>query len=124
MKLGQVKPYVSGYDVEIISPRLLEVPKTRTTNTLEQQVIPYNAGQLVALNNVYGAPYIGLGTDTTIDLMDSRLGVNESVAAGTTIGVARVYDYVPESSYINDTSIVDIRLFDIQTFTKITLTKR
>jgi hypothetical protein len=121
-EIGPGKAYVSGYDVEIISPRLLEVPKTRTTNTLEQQVIPYNAGQLVALNNVYGAPYIGLGTDTTIDLMDSRLGVNESVAAGTTIGVARVYDYVPESSYINDTSIVDIRLFDIQTFTKITLT--
>jgi hypothetical protein len=121
-EIGPGKAYVNGYDVETISPRLLEVPKTRTTNTLEDQVIPYNAGQLIALNNVYGSPYIGLGTNTTIDLRDSRLGTNTSVAAGTTIGVARVYDYVPESSYINDNSVLNIRLFDIQTFTKITLT--
>jgi hypothetical protein len=121
-EIGPGKAYVNGYDVETISPRLLEVPKARTTKTLEDQVIPYNAGQLIALNNVYGSPYIGLGTNTTIDLIDSRLGINQSVAAGTTIGVARVYDYIPESSYINNTSTLDIRLFDVQTFTKITLT--
>ena len=121
-EIGPGKAYVNGYDVETISPRLLEVPKTRETKTLERQVIPYNAGQLVALNNVYGAPYIGIKTDTTVSLIDRRLGTDKSVAVGTTIGVARVYDYVPESSYSDNTSILDLRLFDIQTFTKITLT--
>jgi hypothetical protein len=121
-EIGPGKAYVNGYDVETISPRLLEVPKTRETKTLERQVIPYNAGQLIALNNVYGAPYIGIKTDTTVSLIDRRLGANKSVAVGTTIGVARVYDYVPESSYSDNTSILDLRLFDIQTFTKITLT--
>jgi hypothetical protein len=120
-EIGPGKAYVSGYDVETISPRLLEVPKTRTTKTLERQVIPYNAGQLVALNNVYGAPYIGIKTDTTISLLDSRVGSDSTVSTGTTIGVARVYDYVPESSFIDKTSILDLRLFDIQTFTKITV---
>ena len=121
-EIGPGKAYVNGYDVEIISPKLLEVPKTRSTKTIEDQSIPYNAGKLIQLNNVTGAPYIGLGTDATVSLMDSRIGINSTVAAGTTIGVARVYDYVPESAYVNDTSILDLRLFDIQTFSKITLT--
>ena len=121
-QIGPGKAYVNGYDVETISPRLLEVPKTRDTKKLEQQVIQYNAGQLIPLNNVYGIPYIGLGTNTTVDLMDSRIGNIPNVATGSTIGVARVYDYVPESNYVDDTSVISIRLFDIQTFTKINLT--
>ena len=121
-QIGPGKAYVNGYDVENISPKLLEVPKTRTTKLVENQVIPYNAGQLVVVNNVYGSPNIGLGTDNTVNLMDSRIGEIPYVAAGTTIGVARVYDYIPESSYINDSSNLNLRLFDIQTFTKIGLT--
>lgn len=121
-QIGPGKAYVNGYDVETISPRLLEIPKTRTTKTLEKQVIPYNAGQLAVLNNIYGSPYIGLGTDATVNLMDSRLSENASVSSGTTIGIARVYDYIPESNYVDNKSILNLRLFDIQTFTKITLT--
>ena len=121
-QIGPGKAYVNGYDVESISPKLLEVPKTRDTKKIENQVIPYNAGQLIPINNVYGIPYIGLGTNTTVDLMDSRIGTIPSAATGSTIGVARVYDYVPESNYVDDTSVISIRLFDIQTFTKISLT--
>jgi hypothetical protein len=121
-EIGPGKAYVNGYDVETISPKLLEIEKPRTTNTLQNQVIPYNAGQLVALNNVYGAPYIGIKTDTVVSLIDRRLGSNKAVAIGNTIGFARVYDYTPESSYINNSSVLDLRLFDIQTFTKIFLT--
>jgi hypothetical protein len=121
-QIGPGKAYVNGYDVETISPRLLEVPKTRTTKSLVDQVIPYNAGQLVVLNNVYGSPNIGLGTNTTVNLMDSRIGASRSVAAGTTIGIARVYDYIPESDYVDASSNLNIRLFDIQTYTKINLT--
>ncbi len=121
-QIGPGKAYVNGYDVESISPKLLEVPKTRDTKKIENQVIAYNAGQLIPINNVYGIPYIGLGTNTTVDLMDSRIGDTPSAATGSTIGVARVYDYVPESNYVDDTSVISIRLFDIQTFTKINLT--
>lgn len=121
-QIGPGKAYVNGYDVETIAPRLLDVPKTRTTETIEKQVISYNAGSLVVVNNSYGAPSIGLGTDATLSLMDSRLGTSSHVASGTTIGVARVYDFVPESDYVDDTSRLNLRLFDIQTFTKIGLT--
>lgn len=121
-EIGPGKAYVSGYDVETISPRLLEVPKTRETGTKKAQSILYNAGELVTLNNVTGSPHIGLGTDGYISLMDARIGINSSISIGTTIGVARVYDYIPESNYTNKNSVLDIRLFDIQTFTKINLT--
>ena len=121
-QIGPGKAYVNGYDVETIAPRLLDVPKPRTTETIRNQVIPYNAGNLVVLNNAYGAPSIGLGTDATISLMDSRIGETSYVATGTTIGVARIYDFVPESDYVDDTSRLNLRLFDIQTFIKIGLT--
>jgi hypothetical protein len=121
-QIGPGKAYVNGYDVETIAPRLLDVPKTRTTETVENQVISYNAGNLIVVNNAYGAPSIGLGTDATLSLMDSRIGGSAQVASGTTIGVARVYDFVPESDYVDDTSRLNLRLFDIQTFTKIGLT--
>jgi len=121
-QIGPGKAYVNGYDVETISPRLLDVPKTRTTETVENQVISYNAGSLLVVNNSYGAPLIGLGTDATLSLMDSRIGESAHVATGTTIGVARIYDFVPESDYVDDTSRLNLRLFDIQTFTKIGLT--
>jgi hypothetical protein len=121
-QIGPGKAYVNGYDVETIAPRLLDVSKPRTTETVENQVVSYNAGNLIVLNNTYGAPSIGLGTDATLSLMDSRIGESAHVATGTTIGVARIYDFVPESDYVNDTSRLNLRLFDIQTFTKIGLT--
>jgi len=121
-QIGPGKAYVSGYDIETISPRLIDVPKPRTTNTTSNQVIPYNAGTLFVLNNGYGAPPIGIGTNTTISLMNSRIGESPSVAAGTTIGLARIYDFVPESDYVDDTSRLNLRLFDIQTYTTIGLT--
>jgi len=121
-QIGPGKAYVNGYDVETISPRLLDVPKTRTTETVENEVISYNAGSLLVVNNAYGAPSIGLGTDATLSLMDSRIEESAHIAAGTTIGVARIYDFVPESDYVDDTSRLNLRLFDVQTFTKIGLT--
>lgn len=121
-QIGPGKAYVNGYDVEIPSVRLLEVPKTRTTESISDQAIQYNAGTKLLVNRTYGALSVGLGTDATVSLIDTRIGINTSVAIGTTIGVARVYDFVPESSYIDDTSRFELRLFDIQTYTKVGLT--
>ena len=121
-QIGPGKAYVNGYDVESIAPKLLDVPKPRTTKTLSSQLIPYNAGNLFVVNNIYGSASIGLGTTSYVSLMDSRIGSTAHVATGTTIGVARVYDFVPESNYIDDSSRASLRLFDVQTFTNLTLT--
>jgi hypothetical protein len=118
-QIGPGKAYVNGYDVESISPKLIDVEKTRTTETIPFETVPYNAGTLFVLNNTYGFPSIGLGTNTTVSLMSSRVGPSAVVAAGTTIGLARIYDCVPESSYVDPTSRINLRLFDVQTYTQI-----
>ncbi len=121
-QIGPGKAYVNGYDVESIAPKLLDVAKPRTTKSLTNQLIPYNAGNLFVVNNIYGSAPIGLGTTSYVSLMDSRIGSTPHVATGTTIGFARVYDFVPESDYVDDTSRASLRLFDVQTFTTIGLT--
>jgi len=121
-EIGAGKAYVNGYDVETISTTLIDVPKTRTTKRSENKSVRYNAGSLSILNNVYGSPIIGLGATSPINLMDSRLGNNKTISSGSTIGYARVYDFIPETQYIDQTSRMEIRLFDIDMFTKLTLT--
>lgn len=121
-QIGPGKAYVQGYDVETISATLLDANKARTTKESDNQSVGFSAGSLTIVNNVYGSVTPGLGTDSVISLMDSRIGATPHVATGTTIGYARVYDFVPESSYIDDTSRFELRLFDIQTFTTIGLT--
>jgi hypothetical protein len=116
------KAYVGGYDIEKIAPNYIDVNKPRTTETETGIVINYNSGVLAVLNNCYGATSLGLGTDATINLMSDRVGSVAHVAAGTTIGVARIYDFIPESDYVDDTSRLNLRLFDIQTYTNIELT--
>lgn len=121
-QIGPGKAYVSGYDVETISPTLIDVPKPRTTKKVENKVVSYNAGSLAILNNVYGVPTIGIGATIPVSLIDSRLGSSKTVAVGTTIGYARVYDFIPETQYIDNTSRMEVRLFDIDMFSKLTLT--
>ena len=115
------KAYVDGYEVETIAPKFLDVEKPRTTKTLEQQSTLFNAGSLLVVNNITGSPAIGLGTTSIVSLMNARVGSDPLVASGTTIGYARVYDCIPQTSYTNDSSNFDLRLFDIQTTTNITV---
>ena len=122
-QIGPGKAYVGGRVVETTSARLLDASKPRESDTCTKEVVPYNAGTLFVLNNTYGSAPIGLGTDFTISLMSDRIGELQHVASGTTIGQARVYDYVPESEYQNDLSRMHLRAFDIQTYTLITFTK-
>lgn len=123
-QIGPGKAYIGGYCVETTSARLLDASKPRSSSgECTKEVLSYNAGTLFVLNNTFGSPSIGLGTDSVISLMSDRLGIDRSVAAGTTIGVARVYDYVPESEYNNNLSRMHLRLFDIQTYTTLTFEK-
>lgn len=120
-QVGPGKAYVNGYEVETISTRFLDVPKPRTTKKVENVSVNFSAGTLFVLDNTYGSAQVGLGTTAVVSLMSSRLGSNKVVAAGTTIGQARIYDYVPESSYENNTSRMHLRLFDIDTYTVVGL---
>ena len=53
-----------------------------------------------------------------VQLRNQRTGSSHAAAAGSVIGVARVYDYKLESAgYSGVSSVYELFLWDIQTFT-------
>jgi len=135
LALYQISPgkaYVKGYEIETVGSTLLDLPKPRTTKTIDNQSIFYNTGSTLNLNRVYGAPLVGVGNTYILSLRDERVGsvdgavgAAQTEPAGAEIGVARVYDFRLESGSYNisngDLNEWNISLFDVQTITKITL---
>ena len=128
LALYQVSPgraFVKGYDIETISATYLDCPKPRTTKTLENQAIEFTTGATLKLNRVYGSPQIGIGNTYVLSLRNKRVGTAATLPAGKEIGVARVYDADLETGSYNrelsDLNEWDIKLYDIQTVTEITL---
>jgi len=119
------KAFVRGYEIETISPTFLDLPKPRTTKTLENYSVNYNTGPTLKLNRVYGAPVIGIGNTYVLSLRSERVGIISTTAPGKEIGVARVYDFKLESGSYNSTNLNlnqwNISLYDIQTTTEVTL---
>ena len=124
-KISPGKAYVRGYEVETLAPAFLDIPKTRTTRTIENQSINFSFGSTLTLNNVHGSPSLGISTSTTISLRNSRVGVNSISPAGKEIGVARVYDFALEAgSYELENQALnswDISLYDVQTYGDLTV---
>jgi len=128
LALYQVSPgraFVKGYDIETVIPTYLDCPKPRTTQLVEEQALEFNTGATLKLNKVYGSPQIGIGNTYVLSLRDKRVGSASTLPAGKEIGVARVYDadlnsgsYDRANSDINEW---DLKLYDIQTVTEITL---
>ena len=115
MQVSPGKAYVKGYKIERIATSFLDVPKPRTTKTIEQEAVTYETGDPLFVNNIFGSPSLGIGTTATVSLLDRRRG-----GSGSEIGLARLYDFKAQSaSYVNDTTQYETRLFDIKTFTNI-----
>jgi len=128
LALYQISPgkaFVRGYEIETISSAFLDVPKPRTTKTLENQSINYQTGSTLKLNRVYGSPQIGIGNTYVLSLRDTRVGIASTIAPGKEIGVARVYDFKLDSGSYNSTNSNinewNISLYDIQIISEITL---
>ena len=112
LKISPGKAYVKGYDVEKISTEVVDLKKPRDTENLPDVGISFEIGDLLTVNNVTGLAKIR----TTIDL-HSQFG-----GSGTKIGEARVYSFnLKDSAYKDATTNWDLRLYDIQTYTKLTL---
>lgn len=124
-KIGAGKAYVKGHEVESLSANFLDFEKPRTTKTITDASLAYVTGPTFALNNVFGAPNLNLGSPFIVSLRDSRVGVVSATLPGKEIGLARVYDYALESGSYNTSNLKlnewDISLFDIETYTEISL---
>lgn len=120
LKISPGKSYVKGYEVPTTT-EIVDYKKPRETKKVESSASIFNAGNVLKINNIKGMPNIGLSTDYSVTLYSSRL-TNGAVGSATSIGVARVYDYeYDNTSYQNQSTKSNLYLFDIQTFTNITL---
>jgi hypothetical protein len=122
LTVGPGKAYVSGYDIDITGSRVIDIPKPRATKKVDDSLVSFDLGSILLVENVHGTPVIGLDKDSThvIDLYDQR---RSSTTAGTgeKVGEARIYSFAPRNSYSSDATNWELRLFDIQTYTELTL---
>tara|TARA_B100001564_G_scaffold121475_1_gene101360 strand:- start:25870 stop:33417 length:7548 start_codon:yes stop_codon:yes gene_type:complete len=116
------KAYVRGYETEIKSPQFIDIPKPRTSRTVQKSGLSFDFAPTISVNNVIGAAPIGFHT---ISLRDQRVGSDRYAAPGTEIGQARIYDFFLQSgSYdaVNDrANDWDLSLFDLNLETNLTL---
>lgn len=117
IKISPGKSYVRGYDIEKTGVSIIDVEKPRTTENVSSASIPFEMGNLITVNNVSGSPK----QKQQIFLQDRRKN-STSVAAGSTIGSARVYCFnLTDAAYSNTATNWDLYLYDIQTYTEIVL---
>jgi len=122
VKVSSGKAYVRGFDIDKVSTTVLDVEKPRDTSTVSSALVPFELGSLVRVNNVYGTPFVGINNNSSIVYLQNRRKETNTVGSGLTIGQARVYTYnLTESPYSQPSTQWDLYLFDIQTYTVITL---
>ena len=115
IQISEGKAYVSGYEIEKTSTTSIDLPKPRTTKSIENVTLPIKIGNIVVVNNIFGTPQIGFST--FVHLLDKRLTSSKGKdSTATLIGKARVYDF---NQYTGTN--YQLRLFDIETFTKVSL---
>ena len=113
VKISPGKAYVRGYDVEKPGTTIIDVDKPRDTESLSNVMIPFNMGTLIQVNNVFGTPK----QRETVKLYNRLKG-----DTGAQIGEARIYTFnLTDTKYVDSSTKYDLRLYDVQTWTKLTL---
>ena len=125
LMLYQVSPgkaYVRGFDIEKLNTSYIDVEKPRDTKTIDTSSFVFDGVSYLKINNAFGSPVVGFGTTAVVSLRNQRIGTAGGTASGSEIGNAKVYDYKLEAAaYSNDASKYDLYLYDVQTFTDVTV---
>jgi len=112
VKISSGRAYVGGYDVDKVGTTVLDIEKPRDVGIRSDISVGYELGNILKVNTVAGLP----GQASVIQLYNNFNGT------GDIIGSARVYSFnLEDANYENDATVWDLRLFDLQTYTSITL---
>jgi len=119
VKISPGKAYVRGYDIDKVGTTIIDVNKPRDTQTVGQINVPFKVGSLLRVNNVYG-PVKRRGT---VELFNQRKSsYSASSGTGVKIGDARILEFnVTDVNYSAFSTNWDLYLYDIQTYTQLTL---
>ena len=112
------KAYVKGYDVEKTNTTILDVQKPRDTQTVTGALVPFKMGNILRINNIYGAPT----NKSTVYFYSKRRNGATSSPNGVELGSARVYlCKLTDAAYEGAKTKWDLYLYDIQFYTHLSL---
>ena len=119
LKISPGKAYVKGYDIDKVGTTIIDVNKPRDTQTVGQISVPFRVGSLVRINNVYGP----IKRKGTVELFNQRKSSYSATSGtGVKIGDARILELnVTDVNYSNFSTNWDLYLYDIQTYTQLTI---
>ena len=130
VKVSSGKAYVKGFDITLPGSRVIDVPKPRDVKSIKNALIPFHMGSMIKVDNIFGSPYISIGDNTAanrVKLFNQRrdASTTNGTNLGSHIGWARAYSYnfADENTVDVTNSSWDLYLWDIQTFTNITLSQ-
>ena len=110
LKVGPGKAYVKGYDIDHVQS-IIDVEKPRDTQSVKTSPVYFEMGNLLRVNNVVRLPQL-----------KKPIQLHSNIDGTEQIGDARVYSFnLTDSAYVNQATSWDLRLFDIQTWTKLTV---
>ena len=122
LQISSGKAYVKGYEIEKIASTSFDNDKPRTTKNKENISVPVNIGNVIQVENLFGAPVVGFNNTYVVELRERRLGDNGQLdTGGAVIGNARIYDFNKKNIAGIGTERFDLRLYDIQTFSVLEL---
>ena len=121
------KAYIKGYEFEKLGTTFKDLKKARDFTTINAGVTNLELGNFVRITNLYNTPDIGSVSGETTPYKEIKLFSGATVTRGTAsteepVGVARVraLEYDSGVSGSND-SVYKAYLFDVRTFTVLTL---
>jgi len=122
VKVSAGKAYVRGYDINIPATTVLDVKKPRDTQNVTSSLVPFEMGNKLRVNNVYGTPFIGVDNSNNIVELYNQRRNSTTAGTGNLIGKARVYSFTTSDlPYSSASTEWDLYLFDIQTYITLTL---
>jgi hypothetical protein len=118
IKISPGKAYVRGYDVESTGTTILDVEKSRDTQSNVSNIF-FEMGNRIRVNNFYGAPKQKAEISLYRGRLDGSFAPTEEL-----IGVARVYTYnLVDAAYNSPSTEWDIYLYDLLLHTTLTVSR-
>jgi len=127
VEISSGKAYVKGFRINQPGTTIIDFEKPRDKETEKVALVPFDMGTLIHVNNVSGTPALGTNSSTPGNANSNvvSLFTRRRTVTGTQsyeIGIARVYSFgLRNTPYVDNSSQWNLHLFDVQTFTFITL---
>ena len=118
--LGPGKGYVKGYDIQKVSTTVIDVEKPRDTQTIDDILVPFDTGNILRVNNVFGC----VKSKETVEFYNRRRdSTNENTNGdGEKIGEASVYLFkLTNAPYKDESTTWDLHLYNMNLYTELTL---